>query len=217
MSSTNRNAIRVTGDAYLTPDHIATACVGVLPRLGGQTAWEPHAGAGAFCRALRAHGAMVYASDIAEHPIEGADVWASEQDATDGFPFAGPDPDWIVGNPPFDGAEEHVRMAIQRACVGAAFLLRLAFVEGADRYRTFWRSFPAAEIHTFVRRPAFWVRRLDGTIGPLQRIGEDGEIVIGKRGKPLQAGTDSAAYAFFVWRRGYVGETIHRFLTWEDP
>lgn len=216
MSSTNRNAIRVASDAYLTPDPIAAACVGVLPRLDEQTAWEPHAGAGAFCRALKARGAMVYASDIADHPIGGADVWASEQDAIDGFPFAGPDPDWIVGNPPFDGAEEHVRGAILRARVGAAFLLRLAFVEGADRYRTFWRSFPAAEIHTFVRRPSFWERYEDGTIGPLRKRDKEGGIEVGKDGKPKKAGTDSAAYAFFVWKRGYMGETIHRFLTWKD-
>lgn len=103
--------------------------------------------------------------------------------ALEGWPFAlRGAPDWIVGNPPFTGAEAHVRMALREASVGVAFLLRLAFLESAARI-PFWREHPAADVHVLSRRPSF-----------------------------TGSGTDSAAYGWFVWRRGYAGPTVLRHL-----
>ena len=94
-------------------------------------------------------------------------------------------PAWVVGNPPFNEAEAHVRMALDTAQVGVAFLLRLAFLEGAKR-RAFWTQHPAASVHVLVSRPSF-----------------------------TGGATDSAAYGFFVWRRNHVAPTALYHLDWK--
>lgn len=78
--------------------------------------------------------------------------------------------DWYVGNPPFKAAEQHLRHALRRSRVGCAFLLRLAFLESRRRF-DFWNSYPASRVYVLSSRPSF-----TGT------------------------GTDSCAYAWFVWR-----------------
>ena len=220
MSSTNRAAIRQPADAYLTPEHVARACVAALPTLDGLTVWEPHAGAGAFVYAAAERRAFAYGSDLGAYmpPLEEPEArraagWKVNHPAEDGYPFGGR-PDWIIGNPPFAGAEDHIHAAIERATIGAAFLLRMAFLEGAARQQTFWRAHRAAEIHTFIRRPSFLEWYDDATIGPLRKREPDGSIAMNKDGTPKRAGTDSAAYAFFVWRRGHTGPTTHHFLDW---
>jgi hypothetical protein len=87
-------------------------------------------------------------------------------------------PIWVVGNPPYSHAIEHVEHAISLALPGhgpaggVAFLLRLAFLESRER-AAFWRKHPPTEVHVLTRRPSF------------------------TGGK-----TDSCAYAFFVWCAG---------------
>lgn len=200
MSSTNRGAERVALDAYYTPDAVARACVATIAAdVRGTRCWEPHAGGGAFVRALNAAGAVAYYSDInpdapaynapdlvngvgGGHPIP---LPIPPCDAREGW-TAGAliRPHWIVGNPPFNDAEAHVRMALDIAAVGVAFLLRLAFLESTKRL-PFWRENPPAEVYVLSRRPSF-----------------------------TGGGTDSAAYGWFVWRRGNTDEPVLRWLDW---
>ncbi len=89
---------------------------------------------------------------------------------------------WVVGNPPFKQALDHVEHALSLAFAmranptlpagGVAMLLRLAFLEGEVR-RRFWERYPVTDLHVMTRRPSF------------------------TGGK-----TDSCAYGFFVWRDG---------------
>jgi len=134
MSATNRGAERAPLDAYYTPDELARALVRTLDLASGCVVWEPHAGGGAFVRALWDVSAVnwIMVSDInAEAPaIAGfAGPPRSQRrvcDALSGYPWAGR-PDWSVGNPPFNEAEEHVRAALSVSKVGVAFLLRMSF------------------------------------------------------------------------------------------
>lgn len=194
MSSTNRGAERAPNDAYFTPDPVARACVETLGLDDGIVIWEPSAGGGAFCRAAAdAAQGLVFASDIAEQAptydtlVEwGVRDWRAGHDMIKGWPtdFGGK-PDWVIGNPPFNEAEAHVRVALNTCRVGAAFLLRLAFLEGAKR-RDFWRNYPAAEVHVLTARPSF-----------------------------TGGATDSCAYGWFVWRRPFAGPTVLRHLDWK--
>lgn len=191
MSSTTTPSRVGALDAYYTPDDCASACVAKLGNLRGRSAWEPHAGGGAFVRALIASGAQTHYSDVdpaapvyTDAAIQPCASGFEARDALHGWPWEmRPPPAWIVGNPPFNDAEAHVRMALDVAQYGVAFLLRLAFLEGAKR-RPFWTEHPAAEVHVLVNRPSF-----------------------------TGGATDSAAYGWFVWRRG-VSDTRMRHLDW---
>lgn len=180
MSSTNRGAKRAPLDAYYTQADVARACLWTLAAdLAGSTAWEPHAGGGAFVDELIAARARVSYSDAdPEAPIYHRLVAPAASghvacDALAGWPWTMRErPDWVIGNPPFGQAQEHVTAALGAAKVGVGFLLRLAFLEGQKR-AAWWRTTPLAEVYVLSRRPSF-----------------------------TGGGTDSAAYAWFVWRHG---------------
>lgn len=90
--------------------------------------------------------------------------------------------DWYLGNPPYKHAEAHIRHSIKHARVGCAFLLRLAFLESLRRW-PFWQENPPARVWVLSKRPSF------------------------TGGK-----TDSCAYAWFEWRKGYRGPAALRVL-----
>lgn len=212
MSSTNRGASTDGLGRYYTPDDVARAIVRHLALPSGTTVWEPHAGSGAFVRALLGARARAHFSDL----DEAAPVYADPDilaracgyapcDSLSGWPWSLRDrPDWIVGNPPYGDAEAHVRAALEVAREGVAFLLRDAFAEGMER-GSFWRVRPA-ERWTLARRPRFLQRWPDGRVGPMLATDSDGAPIPASR--PTQerpwklAGTDSSAYALYVWRHG---------------
>lgn len=186
MSSTNQ-PVRPGLDAYYTSDADASACVATLGNLRGLMVWEPHAGAGAFVRALVGAGAVVTASDI-DPEAPGLDEPGCVTFAGNFLRYHDEDtdnaPHWIVGNPPFNDAEAHVRHALSIARVGVGFLLRLAFLESVKR-APLWEEHPPSVVHVFTRRPSF-----------------------------MGGATDSAAYGFFVWHRGHRGRPA---LDWLSP
>ena len=157
---------RIANDAYYTPDDLATALVSTIP-VAGAVCWEPHAGGGAFVRALTAHGASrVIATDIA------GGQWGEPLDFLMSMPE--PEAEWIVGNPPFTGFAAHVEHALAQA-PNVAFLLRLAVMESAQRVEC-WRTWPLLRVYVLAERPSF-----------------------------TGGGTDSCAYGWFIFRRGYTG------------
>ena len=151
-------AVRIQTDAYYTEDPLARALVSLLPIGGGTTVWEPHAGGGAFVRALSEQGACVIASDITEgmwptaSHIFVADFLTLEPDPARPFP-------WIVGNPPFRGFEKHVDQAL-RFAENVAFLLRLAAMETAAR-APMWKRWPLRRVTVLAERPSFTGGRTD--------------------------------------------------------
>lgn len=195
MSSTTRPSRNGELDAYYTPDPVARACVATLGNLSGVSCWEPHAGGGAFVRALVAANARTHWSDAdPAAPVYGIGMeylrghvssGHEPHDAIRGWPWTMRDPPaWIVGNPPYNDAQAHVVMAIHTATAGVGFLLRIGFLEGQKR-AAFWRVYPAAEVHVLTARPSF-----------------------------TGGGTDSAAYGWFVWRKGHSGATTLHHLDW---
>ena len=189
MSATNRGGERVALDAYYTPDDVARLCVSALPDAAlprdGEWALEPSVGGGAFVRALQARqpGAQVVGIDLdpaAPGLTLGLDALVGDFTRVDLSAF--PPPRLVYGNPPYREAEEHIRHALHVVRPDGpypagyvAFLLRLAMLE-SERRRPLWRDHPPIAVHVLARRPSF-----------------------------TGGGTDSAAYAWFVWRRGYSG------------
>lgn len=172
-------------DDYPTPEWAIDAVLPfVLPRLGlDALVLEPACGAGGVFRRLAAHG--VKPSDmrgIEIHPERAEQSRASCAavtcaDALDPL-TAWPAADLIISNPPFRQAEAFCTRALTEVRDGGAvaMLLRLAFLESAERF-PFHSLYPVDGLYVFSSRPSFTAN-----------------------GK-----TDSAAYAWFVWGFGHRG------------
>jgi hypothetical protein len=176
---------RIPLDQYFTPPDVARRCVMALDTVSlfDQPSYvaEPSVGGGAFALAVRElwPSARVLGVDL-DPGSRGFDLCheACVSDWLD-VPGRASDPfDAVIGNPPYSHAEPHIRHALSVVREGGtvAFLLRLAMLEGQKR-AAFWREFPPVAVHVLSRRPSF-----------------------------TGGGTDSAAYGFFQWRRGFRGE-----------
>jgi hypothetical protein len=175
MSPTNHKAgVRRPLDAYYTPDTLAETLVSLLPIRPTDTALEPHAGGGAFVRALvrRLGKERVWAQDINPAAPGLQELPGGQAEPCDFLeqclgPAAGPT--WIVGNPPYGAAAAHLHRALECTYQHVAFLLRLAFLESTARV-PLWTRYPPRKVWVLVQRPSF-----TGT------------------------GTDSCAYGWFWW------------------
>jgi hypothetical protein len=177
-----RTAGRIAGDRYYTPQPVADILVGRIARLiDGRSVWEPHVGGGAFALAAQRAGAIVSVSDLdpAAAGLKLIETWPSRApySALDGWPWPELEaPEWVIGNPPYDEAEAHIRAALAVAREGVAFLLRASILSSRGRF-ALWTT-PArmqlAGIYYLAGRPSF-----DGT-----------------------GRTDSVDYVWLIWRDG---------------
>jgi hypothetical protein len=170
-------------DQYYTPQSIADALVDWY---AARYPWpinviEPSSGLGSFCRAIRRTMSGVDLLGIDLEPKTEAVEVCDLHLAKDFLTVTCDEQsDLVIGNPPFSDAEAHIRHAITLVKEGGhvAFLLRLAFMESHKR-ADFWSGIRAREILVLRNRPSF-----------------------------TGGGTDSAAYGFFVFERGYRGATV---------
>jgi hypothetical protein len=81
----------------------------------------------------------------------------------------------IVTNPPYNSAEGFVEAGLRQASRKLCLLLRLAFLEGANRQRTIFSKTPPARVWVFSERITFY------PAGAIQK------------------GSGTTAYAWFVW------------------
>lgn len=143
------------------------------------TIWEPACGNGAMSDVLETTGNKVTSSDLYDRGYgEGNhDFLKSWRRAPN-----------IVTNPPYNAAEGFVREGLERADHKFALLLRLAFLEGANRQRTIFTDAPPSRVWVFSERITFY------PAGAVQK------------------GTGTTAYAWFVWDKGATGGTDLRWL-----
>ena len=184
MSSTNRGAVRAVADAYYTSDKDAERLVSWLGIRPGDRCLEPSVGGGAFARAMGRRGGNVRGIDLNPHAAGFADcngdTWCGDFLTCVEWE---PPPLWVVGNPPYDAAEAHIRRALEVTGQHVAFLLRLAMLESKTRI-PLWHDHPPRKVWVLQRRPSF--------SGAMPKSG-------------AKVGTDSAAYGFFHWDLEYQG------------
>jgi hypothetical protein len=96
----------------------------------------------------------------------------------------------IVTNPPYNAAEGFVANGTKLAGRKFALLLRLAFLEGANRANTIFSRIPPARVWVFSERITFYMKGAK------------------------QAGSGTTAYAWFVWDKNAAGTTE---LKWFKP
>ena len=170
-------------DAYYTPAELAGYLVGLLPIMDGELVLEPSAGGGAFVRALVQRTSEVVAIDVNPDAPGLKMVRSAVCDFLDIRPPTMPK--WIIGNPPYFNALEHVKHAIDCTERHVCFLLRLAFLE-SKRRADFWEENPCRKVFVLSERPSF------------------------TGGK-----TDSSAYAFFWWDSLHSGPTELEIIQWK--
>ena len=143
--------------------------------------WECACGDGAMSSVLAEAGEKVISSDLYDRGYGEAD-----HDFLQSWRRA---PN-IVTNPPYNAAEGFVRAGLERADSKFALLLRLAFLEGANRRRTIFTDAPPSRVWVFSERITFY---------PAGAVPK---------------GTGTTAYAWFVWDKDAVSGTE---LKWFEP
>ena len=143
--------------------------------------WECACGDGSMSEVLETTGNKVISSDLIDRGYGEGD-----HDFLDSWRKA---PN-IVTNPPYNAAEGFVRAGLDRAGKKFALLLRLAFLEGANRQRTIFTDAPPSRVWVFSERITFY---------------PSGAV---------QKGTGTTAYAWFIWDKDAIGGTE---LKWLKP
>ena len=143
--------------------------------------WECACGDGAMSKVLAQTGRTVESSDLYNRGYGeiGVDFLCPTREAAN-----------IVTNPPYNAAEGFVRSGLSNASSKFALLLRLAFLEGANRANTIFAKAPPSRVWVFSERITFY---------PANAV---------------QKGSGTTAYAWFVWDKDAVGSTE---LKWFKP
>lgn len=144
---------------------------------------EPACGGCHITDVLLKHGYIVASSDI-------VDRGAENQDYTTDFFEIGKlseiDRMDIITNPPYNMAKEFVEHAldISEDGVKVAMFLKLTFLESEKR-RALFDKYPPKVIYVFTNRVDCW-----------------------KNGIKPEKAAKAVCYAWFVWEKGYTGDTI---------
>lgn len=145
------------------------------------TIWECACGDGSMSRVLEQTGCKVFSSDLHKRGYgeSGHDFLTAKREA-----------DNIITNPPYNSAEGFVARGVQQSKRKFALLLRLAFLEGANRAKTIFEKNPPSRVWVFSERITFYPSGVE----------------------PKGSGT--TAYAWFVWDKDAPGRTE---LKWFKP
>src|SRR6202023_1186785 len=114
--------------------------------------WECACGDGAMSRVLEQTGRPTYSSDLYERGYgdHGRDFLTPHRSA-----------DNIITNPPYNCAEGFVASGVESAKRKFALLLRLAFLEGANRANTIFTRTPPSRVWVFSERITFYPKGVD--------------------------------------------------------
>ena len=143
--------------------------------------WECACGDGSMSEVLGQTGGNIISSDLYDRGYgeAGLDFLSSERKARN-----------IVTNPPYNAAEGFVRSGLERAQQKFALLLRLAFLEGANRQRTIFTEAPPSRVWVFSERITFYPAGAE------------------------RKSSGTTAYAWFVWDKDASNTTE---LKWFKP
>jgi hypothetical protein len=128
--------------------------------------WECACGDGSMSEVIKDAGNKVISTDLYDRGYGegGHDFLVSERNAPN-----------IITNPPYNAAEGFVRSGLERTDKKFALLLRLAFLEGANRQRTIFSESPPSRVWVFSERITFYPAGAE------------------------RKGSGTTAYAWFVW------------------
>ncbi len=174
--TTKRTADLDGPDFYPTPAWATYALID-SEKFSGDV-WESACGDGAMSVVLGQATKTVISSDLYDRGFgdHGIDFIGSNRVA-----------DNIITNPPYNSAEAFIRTGAQQARRKFALLLRLAFLEGANRSNTIFSRIPPARVWVFSERITFY-----------------------PKGARIQ-GSGTTAYAWYVWDKDSSGTELKWF------
>lgn len=166
-------------DFFPTPPWATHALIDNEPFRGD--VWESACGDGAMSNVLETSARSVRSSDLYDRGYgdPGIDFLTATTRASN-----------IVTNPPYNCAEAFISSGLRLAQKKFALLLRLQFLEGANRARTVFSQSPPARVWVFSERITFYPRGRE------------------------RSSSGTTAYAWFVWDRDAPSRTE---LCWLPP
>lgn len=182
-ASNHSELLRAENDFYAT-DPNAVEMLLELEKFN-KIIWEPACGLGHISDVLKKHNHIVYSTDIIERGYEDFVI--------DFFEF---NYKWnadIITNPPYKYAKEFVEKAmdvVESGCKVAMFL-KLTFLESQKR-RELFEKYPPKVIYVSSSR---------------LQCARNGEFEKFKNGTGM-----AIAYAWYVWEKGYKGDSIVRWF-----
>ncbi len=143
--------------------------------------WESACGDGAMSTVLEETGCQVPSSDLFDrgYGTPGIDFLNTTKNV-----------DNVVTNPPYNCAEGFVKTGLSITNQKFALLLRLAFLEGANRAQTIFSKTPPSRVWVFSERITFYPKNA------------------------VKKGSGTTAYAWFVWDKNAPANTE---LQWLKP
>ena len=147
--------------------------------------WECACGEGHLSEVLKKHGYIVKSTDLVDRGYgDGGVDFLTTTERHNGD---------IITNPPYKYAQQFVEKAMDVIPVGnrVAMFLKLTFLESKNRRKMF-DTYPPKHIYV-----------------------ASGRLLCAKNGdfdKMLQGGGSAAAYAWFIWEKGFSGEPTVRWF-----
>lgn len=180
---------RQPNDLYATRPHDVKLLYKYEPSIIEGKIWECACGHGHIVKTLQELGATdVYASDLIDYGF-GYDIndFLNGDDHQDEF-------DTILTNPPYKYTTEFIRMALDRVKPGGRVIMMMptTILAGVNRYNKIFKIDPPKYVYTFVRN----------TYALLVAEGD-------------KIGAPKLSHSWFIWEKGYKGDTIVRWL-YED-
>jgi hypothetical protein len=150
--------------------------------------WECACGKGHLSEVLKAHGYKVKSSDLVDRGYPDTETVDFLQ-----ITKADIDRDFsrdIITNPPYKYAKEFVEHALDISMDGTkiAMFLKVQFLEGKERKKLF-AKYPPKTIYVSSSR-----------------------LICARNGEFETFSSSAVAYAWFIWEKGYEGETIVRWF-----
>lgn len=181
---------RQPNDLYATRPHDVKLLFKYDPSIIEGKIWECACGHGHIVRTLQELGATdIYASDLIDYGF-GYNVndFLEGDDHQDEF-------DTILTNPPYKFTTEFIRRALDRVKPGGRVIMLMptTILAGVNRYNKIFKDEPPRYVYTFVRN----------TYALLVAEGD-------------KIGAPKLSHSWFIWEKGYKGETIVRWLYEEE-